>query len=282
VTSSGGTVNLLAFAVFGDVRPGNIVTASSTSACTSTTNTTSSTCYPLPTITSIMQGIQALGAQFAIGTGDYMFTSNSSDVQQQLGYLLQAEQNYKGFIAHTMGNHECTGATASNCPNGNETPNVQGYMSKLIPFSSTPYYSFVVHTSMGDAKFIQVAANAWSSAEQSWLQSALAVPSKYTFVSRHEPPSGSTAPGVSPSDSLMQSANPPVTLKLYGHSHEYNHESTNAVISGNGGAPLTTGSYGYLYVVQRPDGNISVTEYDQGTNSPTETWAVTPTGQATN
>ena len=50
VGPTGGTVDLLQFAVIGDVRPGGI-------------NATSS--YPTATITSIMQGIQSLSAQFA-------------------------------------------------------------------------------------------------------------------------------------------------------------------------------------------------------------------------
>jgi hypothetical protein len=273
VGPSGGTVGTLAFAVFGDVRPAFI-------------NGTSS--YPTAVFSSIMQGIQGLGAQFVVASGDYMFASVQSDVTAQLNDLLSAESTYKGFIAHALGNHECTSSTNSNCPAGNESANMVGYMTRLVPFSSTPYYSFVVHTSMGDAKFIFIAANAWSTTQSNWLANALAQPSTYTFVVRHEPPSGTgtEAPGTTPSQYMLDQAMPPVTLELFGHAHEYSHTAgSNQVISGNAGAPLTTGSsysYGYLWVVQRPDGNVSVTEYQEGTNTPVDTWAVTPAGQATN
>jgi hypothetical protein len=73
-------------------------------------------------------------------------------------------------------------------------------------------------------------------------------------------------------------------MRLYGHTHEYRRISTNAVISGNAGAPLEvpTSSYGFLMVQQRSDGNVVVTAYDVGT-PPTirDSFVVTPQGAST-
>jgi hypothetical protein len=50
------------------------------------------------------------------------------------------------------------------------------------------------------------------------------------------------------------------------------------MIVGNAGAPLDSGQFGYASIVQRPDGNVAVTEYVQGTNAQLDAWAVTPEG----
>jgi hypothetical protein len=200
-------------------------------------------------------------------------------VNNQLDKLLAAEQGFTGgTIFHTMGNHECTGATASNCPQANETPNVRGFMSRLLPFSSTPYFSFTVQTSKGPAKFISIAANAWDSTQEAWLRQTLAHSTTYTFVVRHEPTGESQSPGTQPSDAIIDQY--PVTLKLFGHNHEYRHVTTNSVISGNGGANLRTQGtyYGYLMVEQQTNGNVSVTAYDISTGMPVDTFVVTANG----
>src|SRR5947199_116956 len=71
---------------------------------------------------------QANGAQFVVGTGDYMFASTSAGVSAQVALFKQARANYAGPVYLDMGNHECNGYTNSNCPNGDETPNVQAFM----------------------------------------------------------------------------------------------------------------------------------------------------------
>jgi predicted phosphodiesterase len=263
-TAGGGP--LLTFAVFGDSRPPN-------------ENDTAN--YPSAILSSIFSGIQASGAQFVVGTGDYMYAGTASAVDAQMQLYLAAQASYtNGPVYHTMGNHECNGYTDSNCPNGNETANVQAFMSKLVPSgTTTPYYRVDVDTPGGNAKLLFVAANAWSAAQQSWLSAQLADPTTYTFVVRHEPSSENTAPGVTPSDALLQGA--AVTLVLYGHSHEYRRLNTQHVISGNGGAPLSRGShYGYLIVQQKADGNLVVTEYDQASGQPVDTFTITPEGKS--
>ncbi|MGZ3406432.1 MAG: hypothetical protein ACXVAN_08330 [Polyangia bacterium] len=108
------------FAVFGDVRP-------------SQPNDTAN--YPQAVVTSLFTQIAQQAPSFVVGTGDYMFASasNGPAVDAQLSMLLSAEQGFSGPVYHALGNHECTGATASNCPNGNETANVRAFMSLLVP-----------------------------------------------------------------------------------------------------------------------------------------------------
>ena len=253
------------FAVFGDCRPPNLE---------GTNN------YPSAIIGGIFKLAQSMSAQFVVGTGDYMFSNTSSGVAAQVQLFQQARANYSGPVYLDMGNHECNGYTASNCPNGNETPNVQAFMSQLAPSGVTkPYFRIDVQAMHGKAKFLFVAANAWDSNQQSWLQTQLADPTTYTFVIRHEPASNTQAPGVQPSESLVSQA--PYTLELNGHTHEYKRVDTTHVISGNAGAPLNSGanSFGLLMLEELDNGNITVTEYDESSGQALDTWTVTPTGQ---
>src|SRR5512138_2567620 len=66
------------FAVFGDVRPGDI-------------NATAD--YPKEIVTGLFQQIAAQSPQLVVGTGDYMFASstNSTAVDAQVQMLLDAE-----------------------------------------------------------------------------------------------------------------------------------------------------------------------------------------------
>jgi hypothetical protein len=95
-------------------------------------------------------------------------------------------------------------------------------------------------------------------------------------VLRHEPPGQTDAPGRAPSDAII--AAHPLTLGIFGHKHEYRRIGANAVISSNAGAPLACGTFGFLYVVQRPDGNVQVEERRQDNGEIVDAWVVTPTG----
>jgi predicted phosphodiesterase len=260
----GGGGALLKFAVFGDARPPNQDDTSG---------------YPSTILSGIFKLAQQHGAQFAVGTGDYMFASTASAVSAQVALFQQAAANFTaGPLYLTMGNHECTGYTDSNCPNLNETPNVQAFM-KLVPSGVTrPYYRIDVPTPLGKAKLVFIAANAWDSTQQSWLTAQLADATTYTFVVRHESTTSSGVPaGVTTSESIVKAH--PFTIELLGHTHEYRHEDTQHVISGNAGAPLSYGSYGLLIVEQQANGNITVSELDEATGNATDTWTVSPTGQ---
>ncbi len=264
--SSKSSASILSFAVFGDSRPPN-------------QNDTAG--YPSTVISSIFSNAQASGAQFVVGTGDYMYATTQSAVDAQVALFMQAQASFTaGPVYHTMGNHECTGYTDSNCPLGTETPNVKAFMSKFVPAGvTTPYYRIDKDTTLGKVKFLFVAANAWSTAQDSWLKTQLADLTPYTFVVRHEPSDDPTAPGVTPSDALLNAA--PFTLELLGHSHEYRKLDSQHVISGNGGAPLSGhGSFGFLMIDLRADGTVSVSEIDASTGMPKDNYRITAVGRA--
>jgi hypothetical protein len=250
------------FAVFGDVRPANP---------DDTAN------YPTAIITSLFQQIAAQSPQFVVGTGDYMFvsTSNSAGVDAQLALLQSAEQGFSGPIYHAMGNHECTGATASNCPKGTETPNVRAFMSKLAPAgSAAPYYRVDFDTGAGSAKLVVVAANAWSDAQAAWLETQLSDPTTYTFVARHEAATITETNGAVASEAIITKH--PITLELLGHTHRYEKIDDRHIISGNAGAPISHGHYGFVLVDLLTNGNLSVSEIDQATGAVDDTFTICP------
>jgi hypothetical protein len=262
----GGTVSLLSFAAFGDVRP---------------PLPDDDLQYPTTIVTGIFQGIAGLQPQLAIGTGDYMFVEFlASSASAQIAKLKSAESALSAPIFHALGNHECNSFSDVNCPNLNESVNITTFLAQLVPFTPTPWYSFIVHTALGDAKFVFIAANAWNDAQASWLTQELKTPTRYTFVVRHQPtPDGgspSSAEGIMGSNQILTGYS--VTLFLYGHVHEYNHLTANAVITGNAGAPLDAGSYGWLRVQQRSDGNVVVNAYELSTGMVIDSWDVTPEG----
>jgi hypothetical protein len=170
-----------------------------------------------------------------------------------------------------MGNHECTGATASNCGPGSQsgtTSNYTAFLSKMLgPIGKTdPYYALRVDAADGSwtAKFVFVAANAWSDAQSTWLDQALTDATTYTFVIRHEPSAANTAPGVTPSDAIIGAH--PFTIAIVGHTHTYERPAGKEVIVGNGGAPLSgSKNYGFGMVSQRADGALDVDMIDYST-----------------
>ena len=254
IGSSGGTESTLYFAVIGDTRPAVIDDTKG---------------YPTAVITKIWSDVNALSPMppFVLTTGDYMFASTTGSEQApQLKLYTGARAGYSGVDFPAMGNHECTGATASNCASSTTT-NMSEFMSQLLgPISKTkPYYSINVNspTNAWTAKFVFVAANAWDSTQSSWLSSTLSQSTTYTFIIRHESATASTAPGVSPSEAIMKQYS--YTLSIVGHAHTYSHPSTKEVLFGNGGAPLTSGNYGFGLFTQRSDGAIMVDAYDYST-----------------
>jgi hypothetical protein len=267
VGADGGTLSRLLFAVVGDTRP-------------ATPDDTEG--YPTPIVTAIYADLRALRPRPAmvVSTGDYMFASTSpphgeSQASPQLDIYMQARERFPGAFFPAMGNHECTGATSSNCGYGASngvTANYSAFLRLMLgPIQkSEPYYALDIDEADArreagvdaaapwTAKFVFIAANAWSSTQESWLEATLARPSTYTFVVRHEPASASTAPGVIPSEQIM--ARHPYTLSIVGHSHTYAHdrETPREVLIGNGGAPLTSKDYGFGVFSQRSDGAIVV------------------------
>jgi Calcineurin-like phosphoesterase len=278
--TDGGTQSSLYFAVVGDTRPPNEDETSS---------------YPTAIITTIFSDLAMMqpSPPFVVSTGDYQY-SNPTGTQSaaQLALYMAAKGSYTGIQFPAMGNHECTGSTDSNCGSGNTnglTTNYNNFLSTMLaPIGQTlPYY--VININAPDkswtSKFVFVAANAWDSTQSAWFTQQMQVTTTYTFVVRHESADANTAPGVTPSESIM--AMYPYTLAIVGHSHEYEHTSAHPreVIIGNGGAPLSTKqNYGYGIFTQRTDGAIQVDMYDYMTNTPDMSFrfAVNPDGSAAN
>jgi hypothetical protein len=274
---SGGTLDVLSFAIVGDTRPPNEDDTAG---------------YPTAIITKIWQDVQAASPRpaFAVTSGDYQYSNpNGSQAVAQVELYLTARQNFTNVTFPAMGNHECTGGTTSNCGAGNTngiTANYTAFMSKMLaPLGvNLPYYVANIASTTGawTAKFVVVAANAWDTAQGTWLDATLAKPTTYTFIVRHESSTTSPAPpGVAGSETIL--AKYPYTLKLIGHSHEYRYESQNhEIIVGNGGAPLSGGSnYGYVIARQRSSDNAIVfSSYDYDTNAVVESFALQPNGTA--
>jgi hypothetical protein len=274
---SGGVLDTLSFVIVGDTRPPN---ADDTAG------------YPTAVITKIWKDVEALSPRpaFAVSTGDYMF-ANTYGTQQgpQLDLYLGARAAFTNVAFPAMGNHECTGATASNCGTGNTdgiTPNYTAFMTKMLaPLGVTqPYYAVNIASSnkTWTAKLLFVAANAWDNAQATWLAGELAKPTTYTFLIRHESIHADTAPGVIPSHNLLTQY--PYTLTIVGHTHTYAYSPADReVIVGNGGAPLSGNSnYGYVVAQQRAkDGVMVFNSFDYTTNAVIETFAVKPDGTQT-
>jgi hypothetical protein len=266
------------FAVIGDTRPPNEDDVSG---------------YPTGVITGIWHDVETFSPHpdFAVSTGDYVFANPNpqgtmtSTVDAQLDLYLGARAQFTNAVFAAMGNHECTGATASNCGPGNQfglTPNYSEFMKRMLaPYGITkPYYAYEFAAGDGSwtAKLVVIAANAWDNGQSTWLDEELGHPTTYTFIVRHEGTTADTAPGVTPSEAII--AAHPFTLKIVGHTHTYAHDTKDhELICGNGGAPLTSGAnYGYAILTRQPSGAIQVTEYDYSTNRAVDMWSVNPDG----
>ncbi len=270
VDGNGGKVSSLYFSIVGDTRPPIIDDSAG---------------YPKAIINKIYSDIENLSPRppFSISTGDYMFAKASGNLASgQLDFYLAARQQFSGAFFPALGNHECTGATNSNCAS-TTTNNYSAFVSKMLgPIGKTlPYYAIRVDAIDGTwtSKLVFVAANAWSTAQGSWLGTTLSQPTTYTFIVRHESNTVTQAPGVSPSNQII--AQHPYTLEIVGHTHTYIHNPGREVVIGNGGAPLTGGvNYGFGLVRQRADGDVTVDmiDYQSGASDPSFHFAVHPDG----
>ena len=279
--ADGGALSRLLFAAIGDTRPATVDDTNG---------------YPVGVLTTIFAGIVGLrpSPPMVVSTGDYLFASAARGAQNpqgapQLDIYMQARARFQGAFFPAMGNHECTGATNSNCGAGasnGEPPNYIAFVDKMLaPIGKPlPYYAIDVSAQDGawTSKFVFVAANAWSSAQEAWFESVMARPTTYTFVVRHEPTTANTAPGVMPSQAVM--ARHPYTLAIVGHSHTYRHGRAHPreVLIGNGGAPLSSKDYGFGVFSQRADGAIEVDMLDWQTGRADASFhfAVWPDGTA--
>jgi hypothetical protein len=286
VGPGGGRVPSLDFAVIGDSRPPLPDDVAH---------------YPVQVISQIYREIDALSPrpQFVVSTGDYMFADASvplakSLAPRQADIYYQASRAFHGPLFLALGNHECGNHVSSNCcPDCADgvTPNYQAFLALLgrlgLPHDE-PYYT--VHFASSDpsrpwtAKFVLLAPNAWDAAQARWLEHALAEPTTYTFVVRHEPDYDDDAcVGCAPSDAIIKRF--PYTLLLTGHEHTFRVvRASHEIVLGLGGAPLSTPADrpGYVVCTQRPDGAISCQEHDMGSGSPgyaDSSLTVTPDGK---
>jgi hypothetical protein len=278
VTTSGGTESELYFAIIGDTRPPNPDDTAG---------------YPTSIITRIYQDIQNMNPRppFVVSTGDYQYITSKNvgscssytlggEQATQLGYYQTARMGYSGIYWPAMGNHECTGYTASECGAGNTDGITDNYCAWsglfLTPIGeSLPYYSRTITANDGSwtAHFIFVALNYWSSAQQSWLTQQLAQSATYTFVIHHENSSAGSPTPLSTVEGMEGSVE---TLSIVGHSHTWAGSSgSKELLVGNGGAPVTGGAtYGYTTVLRQPNGSLVVTNYDYQSNQVKNTFTV--------
>jgi hypothetical protein len=269
----GGTLADLRFAIVGDTRPSVVDDTAH---------------YPTDIARAIWTAVanETPVPLFAVTTGDYIFASNEGSEQNpQLDLYLGARAAYPGVVYPAYGNHECNAYTQSNCGDGaadGVPANYRAYLARLVaPIGETrPYFieRFAASDGSWSAKFVFVAANAWSDLQAAWLDAVLAQPTTYTFVVRHEASIATSAPGVAPSDAVI--AKHPLTLLVVGHEHTYRHDAAGKqVVVGNGGAPLSTAiDYGYAIVARRPDGTIAATAYDYATHATIDAWAIDASG----
>ena len=152
----------------------------------------------------------------------------------------------------------------------------------------TPYYSINVNApdNSWTAKFVVTAANAWDTAQESWLETTMAQPTTYTFVVRHESSDATPPlpPGVAGVDAVL--AKYPYTLLLVGHTHNYGHwcaPRDGGLRKRRRAALEQPYDYGYGLFSQRCDGAIVVDEYDyqSGATDGYFRFVVTPTGVQT-
>jgi hypothetical protein len=219
-----------------------------------------------------------------------MYASTSSSEQSpQLDAYFAGRQQYVGPVYAALGNHECTGATASNCGTGTlggsrlnyVTKNYQQFLDRFLgPIGvSTPWYVVHITSASGafTAKVVVVAANAWVDEQATWLEATMSESTTYTFIVRHEPASASEAPGTTPSQTII--GRHPYTLLITGHSHKYARDGARAVIVGNGGAPLTAGSpYGYALIDRRGDGNLEFSAKEYSGQQVIDSFVIAPDG----
>ncbi len=278
VTLGGGNVDRLYFALTGDTRP---------PICDVTLS--SNYDYPTAQVTQIAQQMEARQPQFALDLGDHMFVcfGGSAEAQAQMGYYMTAIANFKAPFFMTMGNHECVfalGGIFDDCgANNTSDPCFVAFMQALAPTASTPYYFVDITTSMGLARLVSVADDAWNSTESNWLDSTLAdadTKARYTIVARHHNLAASTTGNYPAIVSIIQ--NHKYALHLTAHTHTYTHDTTNdpsgrTVIVGTGGSSdATNPALGYATVVQGIDGRLYFTMYDSSTDLPIDTWNVGP------
>lgn len=245
--------------------------------------------YPTAIITKIWSQVaqESPPAAFAVTTGDFQFSGASEPkvANAQFDLYLGARQGYPGTVLPVMGNHECTGSASSNCGPGLKDGEPALYLTykerMLQPMGlDKPWYVARMAAEDGSwtAKIVVIAANAWSDEQATWLAEVLAQPTTYTIALRHEPRAVTEAPGVGPSNALLDKN--PLTLLIVGHTHTASWTpALRQLVVGNGGAPPTgTMPYGYAMIRRRDDTALAFDVLHYQTREVLVHGAVWPTG----
>jgi hypothetical protein len=279
----GGVVGLLHFGAAGDTRPGS-------------SNDAGIAAYPEAIIDGIANAFGQAKVQFVLDLGDHMNNwEQVSSAKGQMDIYQKAMALFPGQWFLTMGNHECD-TTAEVCvPGTGQTGSTAGNFTTFLAavaktgVGDLPWYSFDIQTSMGLARFVVIADNAWCPAQQTWLQNVLTQAdtlAAYTIIARHHPPddtSNGDATDLTEICTIVRQHK--FALWLTAHVHEYLHipskDGNRDVIMGGAGAPLGAASnaqafYGYLIVDQLPSGDLQVTAWDSTTSVQMDQWTVGP------
>jgi len=128
------------------------------------------------------------------------------------------------------------------------------------------------------AKIVVIAANVWSAEQALWLDQVLQSPTTYTIAVRHEPRAATEAPGVGPSNAMLDKY--PLTLLIVGHTHTAAwHAPQRELVVGNGGAPANgIMPYGYAMIRRREDSALQFEVFHYQTRVSLLKGAVWPTG----
>jgi hypothetical protein len=268
VGPEGGSAASLSFAVIGDTRPAMI-------------NDTAH--YPSAIIERIYEDLNRLDPrpEFILTTGDYMFADPATGHGlEQVAQYMRAESRWRGGpVFHVMGNHECNGFTAGNLDlstgacDGAFSNNYQAFFTAMVrPLGKRlPYYVVPIDADDGSwsSKFIIVACNAWSSAQEEWLRSELTKPTTFTFVVRHEDYASTAGPCVRQMNAMLSTAR--YDALITGHKHTFQNNLAGPgreIIVGHGGAGAG-GPHGYGYAIFEQRGlSFTVTDYDYVTGAP--------------
>lgn len=277
VDVTGGSVDRLSFAVTGDTRPPlcDLVLLGRGQD------------YPTAAVTTIATQMNARGVQLGLDLGDHVFVclGGAGEAEAQMNDYLRAISVFKAPFFLSMGNHECAfalGGGLGDCGADNPKDGVYTtFLKALAPISAKPYYAVDVATSLGLARFVFVADDAWNDAQAAWLETTLAeadAKARYTIVLRHHNLAQSKSGHYAAIVALVNAHK--YALHLTAHVHTYQHDvaedpSGRTAIVGTGGSSNAT-MQGYATVVQGLDARLYFTMYDSAMDLPVDTWSVGP------
>jgi len=246
----GLTLDALHFAVLGDCRPATDQNNAAQAAAA----------YPTAIIKKIFGQIAARDPQFALFSGDVVYTYNppdSSSAAAQIDQFLQGRNLLDRPFVPALGNHEDTDGI--NLPVWK-----QKFNQPLV------YYGFTIHTPHGDVRFTVADDTYWNDQQLDWIDSELSSSARYHILLKHQP-SDSRDNDETRFKSIISQHRP--TLILTGHSHTYDRPHTNELVLGTAGAPLVQGAqYGYAMVDQLASGDFQVTVYSSSSNAVIHQW----------